>query len=179
MPAKEMKRLSLATRNSRLMKTLVVFYSRTGITRKVAETIARALSGDVEEIVAREDRSDFSGYGISREEAVLKKPAVIKATKKDPARYDLTIIGTPVWVQTVSSPMRAYISRKSKRFTRVAFFCTQDRSGAESAFEEMQELCKATPVATVEILHKDVEDNSYVEKIESFLVRIGNLNTVL
>jgi pentose-5-phosphate-3-epimerase len=47
------------------------------------------------------------------------------------------------------------------------------------AFEEMQELCKATPVATVEILHKDVEDNSYVEKIESFLVRIGNLNTVL
>ncbi|HEY5504700.1 MAG TPA: hypothetical protein VIK28_06035, partial [Sedimentisphaerales bacterium] len=99
------------------MKTLVVFYSRTGITRKVAERIAGALSGDMEEIVAREDRSDFSGYGISREEAVLKKPAVIKATKKDPARYDLTIIGTPVWVQTVSSPMRAYISRKSKRFT--------------------------------------------------------------
>ena len=129
MPTKEMKRLSLATRNSRLMKTLVVFYSRTGITRKVAETIARALSGDVEEIVAREDRSDFSGYGISREEAVLKKPAVIKATKKDPARYDLTIIGTPVWVQTVSSPMRAYISRKSKRFTRVAFFAPRIAQG--------------------------------------------------
>jgi pentose-5-phosphate-3-epimerase len=43
----------------------------------------------------------------------------------------------------------------------------------------MQELCKATPVATVEILHKDVEDNSYVEKIESFLARIGNLQAVL
>jgi flavodoxin len=161
------------------MKTLVVFYSRTGITRKVAETIARALSGDVEEIVAREDRSDFSGYGLSREEAVLKKSAAIKATKKDPARYDLTIVGKPIWVQTVSSPMRAYISRKRERFTRVAFFCTQDHQGAESAFEEMQELCKATPAATVEILHKDVEDNSYVEKIESFLARIGNLQPVL
>lgn len=113
-PTKEMKRLSLAARNSRL-KTLVVFYSRTGITRKAAETIARALSGDIEEIVAKDDRSDFSGYGLSREEAVLKKPALIKAAKKDPARYDLTIIGTPVWVQTVSSPMRAYILRKSKR----------------------------------------------------------------
>ncbi len=78
------------------MKTLVVFYSRTGITRKVAETIARALSGDVEEIVAKENRSDFSGYGLSREEAVLKKPAAIKATKRDPARYDLTIVGTPI-----------------------------------------------------------------------------------
>ena len=108
------------------MKTLVVFYSRTGITRKVAETIARVLSGDVEEIVAREDRSDFSGYGLWREEAVLKKPAAIKATNRDPARYDLTIVGTPIWVQTVSSPERAYISRKRKRFTRVAFFSTQD-----------------------------------------------------
>jgi len=157
------------------MKTLVVFYSRTGVTRMVAETIARALSGYVEEIVAREDRSDFSGYGLSREEAVLKKPAAIKATKRDPARYDLTVVGTPIWVQTVSSPVRAYISRKRKRFTRVAFFSTQDRSGAESAFEEMQQLCNATPVATVKILHQDVEDNSYVQKIESFLARIGNL----
>lgn len=78
------------------MKTLVVFYSRTGITRKVAETIARILSGDVEEIFAREDRSDFSGFDLSREEAVLKKPAAIKATKRDPARYDLTIVGTPI-----------------------------------------------------------------------------------
>lgn len=78
------------------MKTLVVFYSRTGITRKVAETIARTLSGDVEEIFAREDRSDFSGYDLLREEAVLKKPVAIKATKRDPARYDLTIVGTPI-----------------------------------------------------------------------------------
>ncbi len=71
--------------------------------------------------------------------------------------------------------MRADISRKRKRFTRVAFFSTQDRSGVESAFEEMQELCNATPVATVEILHQEVEDNLYVQKIESFLARISNL----
>jgi hypothetical protein len=37
----------------------------------------------------------------------------------------------------------------------------------------MQELGKATPVATVDVLHKDVEDNLYVEKIESFLARIA------
>jgi hypothetical protein len=43
----------------------------------------------------------------------------------------------------------------------------------------MQELCKAAPIATVEMLHKDVEDNSYDEKIESFLARIGNLQAVL
>jgi len=78
----------------------------------VTETIARALSADVKEIVTEEDRSDSSGYGLSQEETVLKKPAAIKATKKDPARYDLTIVGAPIWVQTISSPMRAYISRK-------------------------------------------------------------------
>ena len=68
----------------------------------------------------------------------MKKPAAIKATKKDPARYDLTIVGAPIWVQTISSPMRAYISRKRERFNRVAFFCTQDRSEADIALEEIQ-----------------------------------------
>jgi hypothetical protein len=38
---------------------------------------------------------------------------------------------------------------------------------------------QATAVATVDVLHKDVEDNSYVEKIERFLARIGNLQAVL
>jgi len=64
------------------MKMFVVFVL--GPESPNAETIARAFSGDVEEIIARENRSDFLG-GVSRQEAVLKQPAAIRAAKRDPA----------------------------------------------------------------------------------------------
>jgi flavodoxin len=145
------------------------------MTRTVAEAIARGLSSDIDEVLAETDRDDFEGYALSREEAVQKKVTDIKATGTDPGLYDLTIIGTPIWVQTVSSPVRAYISLNRERFTRVAFFCTQDRSGAQSAFEEMQTLCGRDPLATLEILHADVEDDSYRQKVECFLSQIRNV----
>gem|GEM_PF-5043179 len=66
-----------------------------------------------------------------------------------------------MWVKTVSSPARAYLLRKKMRFTCVAFL-HPDRLGGESRIEGMQ-LCITTPVATVEILHQDVGDNSCFE----------------
>jgi flavodoxin len=43
------------------MKTLVVYYSRTGTTRKVAEAIAGILRCDIEEVVDTKKRSGILG----------------------------------------------------------------------------------------------------------------------
>ena len=69
----------------------------------------------------------------------MKKPAGITATRKI-----LRFTSHGCWHANMrsnrSSPVRAYISRKRERFTRVAFFCKEDRSGA--AFEQMQGPCR-------------------------------------
>ena len=48
------------------MRSLVVYYSRTGVTKKVAEAISRKLGSDVEEIIDQRDRSGPKGYSINR-----------------------------------------------------------------------------------------------------------------
>ncbi|WP_232450506.1 flavodoxin family protein [Burkholderia ubonensis] len=87
-------------------KILVVFYSRTGTTRRAGAALATMLHADVEEIVETHSRIGPFGFLRSLVEAINRKPAEIAASKRDPSAYDLVVIGTPVWAGSVSSPVR-------------------------------------------------------------------------
>lgn len=47
---------------NKIMKTSVIFYSRTGNTRKIAEELSNSLKCDTEEIVDTQKRSGVFGY---------------------------------------------------------------------------------------------------------------------
>ncbi len=136
------------------MKILVVYYSRTNVTRKVAVNLTKELKADIEQIKDVKDRGGLMGYLRSGKEAMMKTPAEIKEIKKDPSNYDLVIIGTPIWGYTMASPIRTYLT--ANKFKQVAFFCTQGGSGAKRAFGHMAELIGKEPKATLTLLTKDV-----------------------
>ena len=52
------------------LRTLVVYYSRSGTTRKIAEALSEALNANIEEIVEANDRAGFFGYVRSLVEAI-------------------------------------------------------------------------------------------------------------
>lgn len=151
------------------MKTLVVYYSRTGNTKKVGEAIAKQLKSDIEQIEDVKSRLGPIGWLRSGREAKNKKLVEIKPTKKDPSRYDLVVIGTPVWAATVSSPVRTYLSKY--KFKRVAFFCTC--GGIRSKIlEAVEEVCGKRPIAALEIKAKEMKERSYVSKIKEFVAKL-------
>lgn len=47
-------------------------------------------------------------------------PAHIGPLSKNPADYALTIIGTPVWVGTMTPAVRAYLQNNQERLHNVA-----------------------------------------------------------
>ncbi len=151
------------------MKSLVVFYSRTGTTKKVAETISSNLKCDIEEILDKKNRTGVLGYLMSGRDAILKKLVVIEGIKKAPALYDLVIIGTPVWAGTMSSPIRTYISQNKGCFKKVAFFCTHGSSESKSTFRDMGHLCQKKPVSLLELKTKEVIDEGYIWKVKKFV----------
>ncbi|WP_430650081.1 flavodoxin family protein, partial [Bradyrhizobium liaoningense] len=75
-------------------RILVVYYSRTGTTRKVAQSLSAALSCDSEEITEAGSRKGIFGYLRSAVEARRQIPSRIAATVRDPSLYDLVVIGT-------------------------------------------------------------------------------------
>ena len=87
------------------MKTLVVYYSRSNITKKIAEEIQKELNGDIEEIKPLKSYEGKTGYAKAGYESVRRKTPEIEAVKHNPADYDLAVIGTPVWASTMASPV--------------------------------------------------------------------------
>lgn len=149
-------------------KILVIYYSRTGNTRKVAEEIAGNLKADLCEIKTKSRYKGIFGYIRAGFQAVFnKKPGI--SLDKNSHNYDLIIIGTPNWGSRMASPVRSFMS--NREFKKVAFFCTQGGSGAEKLLDGMEKLTKK-PIAKFFVNERDIKDNSYKQKVSEFCRRI-------
>ena len=150
-----------------MKKTLLVFYSRSGYTRQAAQAIAGMLDCDMEEIQDVTPRKSWLGYLRSGYEALKKQPAAIRPITKNPADYDLVVLGSPVWASHVPSPVRAYIDAQKNNFKRIACFCTMGGSGAQNVFKEIADLCGKQPVISLALTDKEIDEKHDAEKIAS------------
>jgi flavodoxin len=107
------------------LKSLVVYYTRTGNARFVAETVAAEIGADVEEVVDLKKRSGPLGYLSGGSDARRGKETDIAPTKKSPADYDLIIIGTPVWAARPTPAITTYLKKNDLSEKKVAVFFTQ------------------------------------------------------
>lgn len=142
-------------------KILIVFYSRSGTTRKIAQELAKTLRCDLEEIIEPKSRIGFFGYMRSLREALLKRPAAISAKQRDVAAYELVIVGTPVWASSLSSPVRAYLMATANQLPDVAFFCSLGGMGSESTFAQMTAIVSKKPRAVCAIRQAEVQAGNY------------------
>lgn len=154
------------------MKSLVVFYSRTGNTAKIAREIADGLNCDIEEIIDTKDRSGVLNYLTSSRDAMGKALTVLEDPTNDPAGYDLVIIGTPKWANHVSTPVRTYLNQNQEKFKELAFFCTVGGDDFTGPINDMIELSRKSPVATLGVRGKDFKNGTYHSRVEEFIKAI-------
>ncbi|TFH34602.1 MAG: hypothetical protein E4G93_05085, partial [Dehalococcoidia bacterium] len=122
------------------MKSLVVYYSRTGNSKRIGDEVAAALGADVEELKDRTNRQGVTGWMKSGSDARRKRIADLEPNVHDPAAYDLVVLGGPVWAFTICSPTRTYALTHRDSFKRVAFLSTGgDYKSIEKAFDALRE----------------------------------------
>jgi len=149
------------------MKSLVVYYSRTGYTEKVAQEISKRLNSEVEQIKDFKNRKGFLGFMISGYEAVTKKLVKIADVEKNPKDYDLVIICSPVWAGSISSPIRTYLNNNGKNIQKVAFVATCDDNPGQ-IFEQMASL-SCEPIQTFSVQEKEIKQGSFIDKLGLFI----------
>jgi flavodoxin len=153
--------------------TLVVYYSRTGVTGSVAHVLAGELGADLEEIRDRKDRRGLLGYLAAGKDAVLKRLTDIDPPQKDPTAYDRVVVGTPVWAFTMAPAIRTYLTQRGPELKHVAFFCTMGGGGDQKTFRHMADLVGHPPAATLALLEKDVRRGAFAGAVKEFAARFA------
>jgi len=160
------------------MKILVVYFSRTGNTKRVAERLAAALHADVDVILERRSRLGIVGYLRSAIEATKGRLVDIASAGRAPMSYDLVIVGTPTWNASVASPVRTYLHKYAKQFHDVAFFCTYGGRGGERVIEQMREVACHDARATLILRDNEIDAASGARAIASFVERVAQMSRV-
>ena len=104
------------------MKTLVIYYTRTGNTKFIAETIAAKLGADIEEVIDLKNRQGKLSFMPAGRDAMRGKETQIAETKRTPTDYDLIIIGQPVWAGSPTPAIRTYVNKNDLSGKKVAIF---------------------------------------------------------
>lgn len=154
------------------MKTLVVSYSRTGTTKKVAQWLSLEIGAEYEEIIDRKKRSGIFGFFGAGFDAILKKKTVIDPSEKDPADFDLVLVGTPIWGGLMAPAIRIYLAENRSKFKKVGFFATGGEIPKAPVWVDMEKVAGQAPIATWAAPAKTVQSGEYVASLKNFVVKL-------
>ena len=118
-------------------KTLVVYFSASGSTKAVAETIADELDADIFELVPTQPYSSddlnwtVNGSRVNREhdDESLRDIALTQTTPANWDDYDTVLIGYPIWWGIAAWPVNNFVKNNDFTGKTVIPFCTSSSSG--------------------------------------------------
>lgn len=134
--------------SSDLGKVLVVYYSATGTTEGVANTIAEETGGDLFEVEPTEpytdDDLDWNNEDsrVSREhdDESLRDVPLVSTSVDNWDEYDTVFIGYPIWWGIAAWPMDGFVEANDFSGKTVIPFCTSASSGMGQSGELLANL---------------------------------------
>lgn len=156
---------------------LVVYYSQTGNTSKVAEAFAQCMNAELLALECETPYPDTFEATIeeSRDEVANATGRALTNGSLDLSKYDTICIGYPVWYGTYAPPV-VTLSRENGLFAgkTVVLFCTYGSGGRRSSEAAFRSLCpEADVLASFGIAGRRVE--AAAAEVEAFVasLRVG------
>lgn len=127
---------------------LVVYLSRTGNTKAIAEIIHEQVGG---KLVALELNTPYpANYQATVQQVVRENETgflpPLKTTIDNIGQYDLVFVGFPTWGMQLPPPIRSFLRQYDLRGKTVMPFNTNAGYGTGSSFQTVKELCPNSTV---------------------------------
>ena len=125
-------------------KTLVAYFSASGVTAKVAEKVAKAAEADLFEIRPEVPytKADLNWMDKQARSTVeMNDPASrpkMTGTVKDMEQYDTVIIGFPIWWYVAPTIVNTFLETYDFSGKKIVLFATSGGSGFGNTVRELQ-----------------------------------------
>lgn len=127
---------------------LVVYFSATGNTERVAGYIAETTGGDLFELVPVDPytdddldwTNDESRVSEEHENENLRDIELVSTTVENWAEYDVVFIGYPIWWYDAAWPVNGFVEDNDFTGKTVYTFCTSSSSGLGNSTQSLAEM---------------------------------------
>ena len=130
-----------------MSKKLVAYFSASGVTAKVAETLSDALGADLFEIVpkVRYTKADLDWRDkTSRSTIEMNNPASrpeIETLRDNVADYDMIYVGFPIWWYVAPTIINTFLESYDLTGKTIIPFATSGGSGMGKTNEKLETSC--------------------------------------
>ncbi|MGN1168071.1 MAG: flavodoxin [Lachnospiraceae bacterium] len=155
-----------------MKKKLVAYFSASGVTKKVAERIAKIANADLFEIkpTVRYTDADLNWMDKKSRSSVemndtMSRPEI--AFKVDNmSQYETVIIGFPIWWYTAPTIIKTFLESYDFSGKKIAIFATSGGSGIEKSISDLQSAYPELNIVTGK-RYSDATEDDVKEWIES------------
>jgi flavodoxin len=158
------------------MKTCIIFYSYSGVTRGIAEKIRTACGGDLIEVRSKEDYSAITAYTLGCIRARREQSDPIEPEVIDVSSYDIIVVGTPVWAWKPAPATNAAIKvLKGCEGKKAVIYATCGSQAGETLpiMKKGLEEKGVTVIGEVGFTRKEVNGGKKIQELTGYILPTG------
>ena len=150
---------------------LVVYFSRTGTTKAVAEQIQKEVNGDIFEIeIVNPYPEEYKATtDQAKKELADGYLPSLKSKAENLDEYDTIFLGYPIWWGTMPMPVFSFLNENNLGGKKIIPFATHQGSGLGRSISD---LAKAVPNGNVEREGKAVRGSISESEIKEWLGKV-------
>lgn len=158
-----------------MKKSLVTYFSASGVTAELAKRLAKSVQADIYEIRPQIPYTDADLNWMDKQSRssvemkdVSSRPAIVQPVP-DVQQYDVVFVGFPVWWYREPSIIDTFMEACKWNGQKVVPFATSGSSGIGSADKNMQKLAPSTTVEAGKRLDANMSESALADWAQKYL----------
>jgi flavodoxin len=151
-----------------MSKILVVVYSHTGTSRRLARVLVDLQRWSLGHVWETRPRSGLAGSVRCVMDSLLRRGPTVRYDGPNPGAFDAVVLVSPIWAGRLAGPMRSFVASHKDALRDVAVISVMGGRGASHAAAEVCRLIGRATLMEADFSSQDVDDGSFAARLEAF-----------